>query len=408
MRSPARLLPLRNPVQHYDWGSTTAIPQLLGVAPDGRPQAELWLGAHPSAPSLADVGGSSPSVRWRPLDRLVADEPRGLLGEEVVARFGPRLPFLLKVLAAARPLSLQTHPTLEQARAGYAREEAAGVPRAAPQRSYKDRNHKPELLVALTPFDVLAGFRAPEASVDLFDGLVAAGAGRLRPWVQRLARHGLADTFWALWDLDAAGREALVADTAPAAARVAAGRGPWWREAAWAARLAEEHPTDAGVVVALLLNLLRLEPGQAMFVPAGRLHAYLHGVGIEVMASSDNVIRGGLTAKHVDLAELAAVLDVRAEQIEPLAGTGCPGGLDYPTPAPDFAVTRLAPATGGRVDATPQGPEILLCLDGRGCVDGIPLERGTALFVPASSGPYALEGPATVWRATVGGGRPDA
>ena len=180
------MLPLRNPVQHYDWGSTTAIPQLLGVAPDGRPQAELWLGAHPSAPSLADVGGP-PSARWRPLDRLVADEPRGLLGEEVVARFGPRLPFLLKVLAAARPLSLQTHPTLEQARAGYAREEAAGVPRAAPQRSYKDRNHKPELLVALTPFDVLAGFRAPAASVDLFDGLVAAGAGRLRPWVQRLA-----------------------------------------------------------------------------------------------------------------------------------------------------------------------------------------------------------------------------
>jgi len=158
------------------------------------------------------------------------------------------------------------------------------------------------------------------------------------------------------------------------------------------------------VVVALLLNLLRLAPGQAMFVPAGRLHAYLHGVGIEVMASSDNVVRGGLTTKHVDLVELAAVLDVHPERIEPLTADGHPAELRYPVPAPDFAVVRQAPGTGERIVVEPHGPEILLCVRGRGCVGGVPLERGAALFVPASSGPYTLEGPTMVWRATVGAG----
>jgi mannose-6-phosphate isomerase len=230
----------------------------------------------------------------------------------------------------------------------------------------------------------------------------------LRPWARRLGRLGLADTFWALWDLDPPSREALVASVARGAARVAAVRGRWWREAAWTVRLAEQHPRDAGAVVALLMNLLRLDAGEAMFVPAGRLHAYLHGVGIEVMASSDNVIRGGLTTKHVDLAELGSILDVRAECIEPLRPRGVPGGIRYPTPAPDFAVTRLAAAVGERLDTVPQGPEILLCLSGRGSVEGLPLQRGAALFVPACSGAYTVEGPATVWRATVGAGEPAA
>lgn len=405
VRAPARLLPLQNPVQHYDWGSTTAIPQLLGVAPDGRPQAELWLGAHPSAPSRIDLGDGGTSA-WRPLDEAVAAEPTELLGTEVVDRFGPRLPFLLKILAAARPLSLQTHPTLEQARAGYAREEAAAVSPGAAERTYKDRNHKPELLVALAPFDVLSGFRTPEATVELLERLAAAGAAGLRPWARRLEGEGLAGTFWALWDLDAPGRETLVAATAAAATAVAAELGRWAAEAAWVARLAEQHPGDAGVVVALLMNLLRLDAGQGMFVPAGRLHAYLEGVGIEVMASSDNVIRGGLTTKHVDLPELEAVLDVRPEHVEPVTPSGGPAEWRYPVPVPDFAVTRHAPAAGEQLVVAPGGPEILLCLAGRGCAGGVALERGTALFVPAASGPYVLEGPATVWRATVGPAAP--
>ena len=296
--------------------------------------------------AVAGRRGGAPRCVWRAARPAGGRRsPERMLGERrSSARFGPRLPFLLKVLAAARPLSLQTHPTLAQARAGYAREEAAAVPRGRPAHL---QGPQPQARAAGGAHPVRRARRVPRPGGDR-RAVRRARRRRCRRGCgrgARLQRHGLADTFWALWDLDAAGREALVAARPGRGHGVAAGRGPWCAPRPPGRRASPaEHPTDAGVVVALLLNLLRLEPGQAMFVPAGRLHAYLHGVGIEVMASSDNVVRGGLTAKHVDLAELAAVLDVRAEQIEPLAGTAGPGGLDYPTPAPEFAVTRLAPA----------------------------------------------------------------
>ena len=216
--------------------------------------------------------------------------------------------------------------------------------------------------MALAPFDVLSGFRTPEADRGAVRPPRRRRCRGLRAWSRRLEREGLADTFWALWDLDGPSREALVAATGAAATAVAADRGRWAHEAAWAVRLAEQHPGDAGVVVALLLNLLRLDPGQAMFVPAGRLHAYLHGVGIEVMASSDNVVRGGLTTKHVDLGSWRPSSTCAPRRIEPLAAAGHPAELRYPVPAPEFAVVRLAPGAGERVVVEPHGPEILLCV----------------------------------------------
>ena len=270
-------LPLRGAVQAYDWGSTTAIPELLGVA-GRRPTPGRAVAGRP--PDALRPRPASPGT-WLPLDRLVADSPADLLG---VGRWssasGNRLPFLVKLLAAARPLSLQVHPNMAQAREGYAREEAAAVPRRAVYRTYRDRNHKPELLVALTPFDALSGFRPPTEAAELAGELARAGARPLRAWASRLAEGDLYGVFWDLWDLPADQCARLVAAAGQGARRLAGSAdGRWRREAAWTARLAAQHPTDPGVVVALLLNLLHLQPGQALYAPAGRLHAYLEGLG---------------------------------------------------------------------------------------------------------------------------------
>ena len=363
-------------MQRYAWGSPTAIPELLGSVTDGGPQAELWLGAHPSAP--ARVGA-------RTLTEVVAADPVGALSAPVAERFGGRLPFLLKVLAAAQPLSLQAHPSAAQAAAGFAAENAAGVPLDAPHRRYRDPNHKPELLCALTPFEALCGFRPPEATAALLDHLGLSG----HPCFAPVASGDLAGTVGLLLTRAKGDRE----EVAGAVAKAAAGAdGP---EAAWARRIATVHPGDPGVGVALLLNLVRLEPGQAIFLRAGSLHAYLQGVGVEIMAASDNVLRGGLTPKHVDVEELLAVLDV-VPGPPPVVHPRRDGPFTrYDVPVEEFELALVdvgaAPATvpGGR-------PRLVLCLDGETAVatgsDELCLRRGAAAWVPASDGDIALTG----------------
>jgi mannose-6-phosphate isomerase len=392
--APYRLQPT---VQFYEWGSDTAIAELLGVPPDGRPQAELWLGAHPSAPAHVDVDGT-----LMPLDRLLTDQPLEHLGAPVLELFGRRLPFLFKVLAAARPLSLQVHPTLAQAREGYAREEAAAMPRRAAHRTYRDRSHKPELVVALTPFDALSGFRPLVDTSDLLSQLARHGADGLRRALVMLQQGELGGLVWEFWDLPQAECRTLVGATGLAAARLASsGRGRWHAEAVWIERLAGLHPGDPGVLIATLLNLIRLKPGQGLYAPPCRLHGYLEGVALEIMANSDNVIRGGLTTKHIDIAELEHVLRVWPETVDVIEPTT--EGIEsvYLSPAAEFRLSRLELAGRTRMPFTPAGPEILLCLEGTANVNGIPLERGEAVFVPAALA-YELAGPATVWRATVG------
>ncbi len=307
-------------VKHYDWGSTRAIPDLLGVAPDGRPWAELWFGTHSGGPSSL----STPA------------------GAVALAERAGELPFLAKFLAAAAPLSLQVHPTAEQARSGYAAEQAAGIPLASPRRTYKDQAAKPEVMIAITPFRALCGFR-PVA--DATRELTACGAAPLAEVVERAGYGGA--VHWLLGE-----------------------RPPLRPDHPRFALLDAAYPGDPGALVALLLNELTLEPGEGVFLPAGQLHMYLEGFGVEVMGASDNVVRGGLTPKHVDLDELARVID-QTPRTPPVLRPGPDGWFDIPTPV--FAVQELRHAATWSA----AGPELVLYVAPD---DGF--LAGEAVFVP--------------------------
>ncbi len=381
-------------IQAYAWGSTTAIPSLLGVEPSGEPQAELWLGAHLAAPAVVDGDGT--------LADVVAADPQRSLGPEVARAYGGRLPFLLKVLAAAEPLSLQAHPSVAQAAEGFAREEAAGVPADDPRRVYRDENHKPELICALTPFSALCGFRDPRLSAALLEGL---DVPELAPVVEMLSAgaEGLRD---AVTHLLGRADASVVAEVAAACARPG-GDARFAAERRSAVRLAEHYPGDAGVVVALLLNLVELAPGEAIELPAGNLHSYLEGVGVEIMASSDNVLRGGLTPKHVDVDELLAVLDTTPMEVARLRPRLVTPGVEvWDSAAAEFRLTRLSPA-GVELEIEPHGPEIVLVTEGSLTVDDnedrIDLARGQSVFVAGSTLSYRVTGDGVAYRATVGG-----
>ncbi len=370
---------LENRVQNYAWGSLTAIPSLLGRPATGAPQAELWLGAHPSAPSTLPNGVT--------LDHHLAAAPGRLLGEKVLERFGPQLPFLLKVLAAAQPLSLQAHPTLAQAKAGFAKEEAAGVPRTAGHRNYKDANHKPEIICALTEFHALCGFRRHADSVRLFKALGLD--------TSVLEHHGLRGYFEHVMSLPKAAQGGLVDQLVDASRTPVKG---FEAECALAQKLSAQYPRDIGIVGALLLNLVVLAPGEALYLDAGNLHAYLEGTGVELMANSDNVLRGGLTPKHVDVPELLSVLDFVDGPAKVLRPTGAPEAV-YATPAPDFRLSRL---TLSGPYALPAGlPQVLLVTEGTLTVGGQTFGRGQSLFIGADEA-LTLSGPATLFRATPG------
>lgn len=378
------MLRLHPTVQHYAWGSLDGLARVLGRAPSGRPEAELWLGAHPHGPCRVEGGAS--------LEDVVAAAPEAALGAEVLARHGPQLPFLFKVLSAGAPLSLQAHPSLAQARAGFAREEAAGIPRDDGRRSYRDANHKPELLVALTPFSALCGFRAAEdtrARLAVL-GLDAGPLGErgLKAWCQ-----------W-LWGLGPAEVRALVAALERACAAPPPGLEA---ECRWLAVLAGQYPSDAGVLVAVGLHLVELPPGRGLFLAAGTLHAHLAGTGLEVMAASDNVLRGGLTPKHVDVPQLLEVVHFAAgaPALVEARPSVAPGEWVYPAPAAEFRLSRCE--VEGGLTLPRRGPDVLLCLEGEVSALGLTLTRGQAAFAAHAEGPLGLAGRGVVWRSTVGG-----
>lgn len=393
------LYKLVNTVQRYAWGSRTVIAELLGRAsPSEGPEAELWMGAHPLAPSRIAGAGAT-------LLDLIAADPKVVIGDATARRFGTRLPFLLKVLAAETPLSLQAHPSKAQAESGFAAEEQAGVPRDAASRNYKDDNHKPELICALTPFDALCGFRPARATLELLSRL---DVSELAPVIGVLAADptsaGLCNAFSGLMRAERGTVAKIVEATVAGAEHHAETGGRFAEECRWAVRLAELYPGDPGVVSALMLNLVRLEPGQALYLPAGNLHAYLHGAGIEIMANSDNVLRGGLTPKHVDVPELLRVLDFTDRAVTPLEPEAVSSVESvYRTSASEFCLSRLAVGAGTRFVADDRrGPEILLCVDGRAKIDDVALERGESMFVTASESSYEIVGEATLFRATIG------
>jgi mannose-6-phosphate isomerase len=396
----AGLVPLDGRVQHYAWGATDALPGFLGRSPDGQPWAEWWLGAHPQAPSVV---GSVPATT---LDRLVADDPAAVLGAQTLDRFGPRLPFLLKVLAVARPLSLQVHPTAAQAVAGYRAERAA--PTSAPsQPLYADEWAKPEMLVALTRFDAFAGLRPPAdilARLDVIGGvalaepiqrlradLTAAGVSRL---VAELLRMGPDDA-----------RDA-VAQTRAGIGRLEAARAPESGDLGTSARLAAQFPTDPAVVVTVLMNHVVLEPGEAMAVPAGLLHCYTGGLALEIQGTSDNTLRAGLTSKRVDVEEVLRIAETAAQPHLVRPSSPQDEVQSFDPGVPEFALDRICVDEGDTVVLRGGTPAVILALDGTvhlSTEESVAhLRRGTAIFVPAAVGPVSLTGLGEVVRARPG------
>ncbi|ANZ37873.1 mannose-6-phosphate isomerase, class I [Lentzea guizhouensis] len=399
---------LHNAVRPYAWGSRTAIAELVGKeVPAPHPEAELWMGAHPGDPSrLVGADGVERSL----LDLLSAD-PDSQLGRRVADRWGSRLPFLLKVLAADEALSLQAHPSAVQAAEGFAAEEGAGVPRDSAVRNYKDPAAKPELICALTEFHALAGFRAPDRTVSLLRSLDAPA---LAPYTEMLVAQpdsaGLRAVFTMLITLPQTSLSTLVPQVLDACVLHVKEHGEFDLECRTVLELGESYPGDAGVLAALLLNRIVLQPGEAIHLPAGNLHAYLRGTGIEILANSDNVLRCGLTPKHVDVPELLRVLDFACGDMPVSTGEEIhPGVRVYRTPAPEFELSRLD--VTGEVRINHDGPQIMICTDGAAVLSNsrgeeLRLARGQSVWLPASD-PAVLVRPdgvesAQLFRATAG------
>lgn len=380
--------------------------------PSDHPEAEIWLGAHPAdSAHVVHEDGSTPLLT------LIDGDPRTHLGGSA-QHYDSRLPYLLKLLAAEEPLSLQAHPSSAQAREGFARENAAGVPIDSPVRNYRDPNHKPELIVALTEFEALAGFRRPTDTVELLDALAVPALGGYRTLLAAQPdASGLRTVFtsWitlpgpALDDILPAVAQGCI-DYLSGPARTDGGR--FAAEARTLLELGESYPGDAGVLAALLLNRVTLTPGQGLYLDAGNLHAYLRGTGVEIMANSDNVLRGGLTPKHVDVPELLRVLDFEPADISPITpGAGDRPTYLYPTPAPEFALSRTAVAAGETVAVPGSGPRILLCTSGtvvagtKGRQMELTVPQGSSAWIPAADESVTVtadSGEAEVFVASVG------
>jgi mannose-6-phosphate isomerase len=374
---------MRNPVMPYAWGSRDGIAALQGRPPASAPEAELWMGAHPYAAS-----GLDDCTLAERLDAMVETDPIGVLGAEVHARWAGRLPFMLKVLSAAEPLSLQVHPDAARAAAGFAAEEAAGIDRSASDRIFRDPYAKPELLVAVSDFDALIGFRAAD---DVAASLAELEIDSLRPTIERL-RAGSApgEEFVRLLRWPAEGRDGLVAGVEAAGSRSTATVAPWLP------RLARRYPGDPAVAGVLFLNHVRLSPAQGVFVAPGQIHAYLRGIGVEALASSDNVVRAGLTVKHVAVEQLESMLDVHAARlpvVEPVRSTDAVE--NWPVPAPEFELLRVR-LDGRRVELPVSGPAIVLCLAGAAEFAGddrsLSLRQGESAFVAANCSALSVVG----------------
>jgi mannose-6-phosphate isomerase len=386
---------LRPVVRAYAWGDRRAIAELQGrPVPAPGPEAELWMGAHPSAPSGVD--GST-------LDAVIAADPDRELGRPCVARFGPRLPFLLKVLSADRALSIQVHPSRAQAQAGFRAETERGLAADDPGRNYTDDWPKPELLYALTPFEVLAGLRTPADAAAFLRVLAVAP---LAPLAAQLdAGQGLAGVLGTIlsWPDPAAH---VIADVVAACTRLAAAGGRFAAAAAAAVRIAADHPGDLGVIASLLMRHAVLEPGQAVFMAAGGLHAYLRGTGIELLANSDNVVRAGLTGKHLDVPELLTLLDPSVE-VPVLSPRRLADGITwFDTPAPEFRL-YLVDLVGNTVRLPGEGPRIVLCTEGSAVLRSesgaaAQLGRGGSCFLAAADGAVSAAGAAHLFLAAPG------
>lgn len=375
---PIRLTPV---FQHYAWGTATAITDLLNLPPvhTNEPVAELWMGAHTGLPS--PLASAIDGITH--LDALIAQDPKAILGEQHAA-MRDQLPYLFKVLSAEHALSVQVHPSKAQAEAGFAAENARGIARTDPKRNYKDDNHKPELLLALTEFHAMAGFRQPDAVSDRFTRL---NSPALQAWVEPLRNQGLpalAELYTWLLQRPQAEVEAIVQE-----AMAVLPDGP---EFAWMAQLHQQYGADMGIFFPLVLNYLVLQPAEAIYLDAGIPHAYLRGTGLEVMASSDNVLRGGLTSKHMDVPELLRITNVVPDSVQVQAGVTEQGITRFDIPCTDFDL-RLIDLSEGTVTLGCSGSaELLLVHYGDAEVADQSVQQGDILLLPACLGEVRLRG----------------
>ncbi|MBT8407812.1 MAG: mannose-6-phosphate isomerase, class I [Deltaproteobacteria bacterium] len=393
---------LKNSIQEYAWGSRTAIAELLGQSvPADKPQAELWMGAHPKAPSQVVYNGLSKSLL-----ELIDENPGEILGKETAEKFSGRLPFLFKVLAAAKPLSIQAHPNKEQAAQGFARENELGIPLDASHRNYRDDNHKPEIICALTPFWALNGFRRVSGILELLEGTQVPILAETVLYLQnRPSQAGLKQFFYHLMTMEGKEQGKIVEEVVGFAEK-GLDEDPVWT---WVVRLNQEYPGDIGVVSPIFLNLAQLEPQQAMYLPAGELHAYLEGVGIELMANSDNVLRGGLTPKHIDVQELLTILSFTGGELNILKPEKLESGeAVYPTKAAEFVLSViLVSATAPFRSSRNRSVEIVICTEGEARVTDLGdgeitlMTKGTSIMVSAAVEQYRIEGEATLYKAAV-------
>lgn len=379
---------LENARRDYAWGSTTLIQQLVGIDVDGQPLAEIWMGAHPDDPSIAKAAG-----RDERLDQLISRSAEEMLGDHVASRFDGRLPYLVKLLAAAKGLSIQVHPSMEQARTGFARENALGIGLDDPTRTYRDASHKPEMLFSLTPMELLSGLREPEQAAKLIESL---GIGELDGLVGRL--RSSADGEAAMrsgfeWLLAEGGESAWVEKVRE---RTSAMR--WGRPEMRAVHeLCDQYPADPGVIAPLLMNYEQIKPGQVIFTGAGTLHAYLRGMALEVMGASDNVLRAALTPKHVDKSGVLEITDFAPQLAAFVVGEPAgAGSQDYRIDdIDDFALRMVTVSAGGEARGPESGPRIAVCLQGAielVTTDTLQLAPGQSAFIADVDGPVTVSG----------------
>lgn len=375
------LLSLSNVPRDYAWGSQTLLAELEGRAPAIAPEAEVWFGDHPGDPADVSGGGTLDAVT------------------------GGTLPYLLKLLAAASPLSIQVHPTIDQARAGWARE--AGLDADDPVRNYRDDNHKPELIVALSDrFESLSGLRPVDDTLRL---LAALGEDRgVAALADRLSRgdDALSDTLG--WLLSGAAQAEVDGIIGAVRAAAASDAGEWGSTLLAVSAIADAYPGDPGVVVALLMNHVVLRRGEGIFLRAGLLHAYISGLGVEIMAASDNVLRGGLTPKRIDVDELLSIVDATPGEVPVLRPEASGPVTVYEVPITDFALSRIV-LTGGDVVVPVSGPTMILATAGRVSVRGrvgepMEISVGTAAFATDEERELVLTGAGEVFVAGPGAG----
>ena len=391
---------LKNIVKEYSWGSYTAIPKLLGKRPlYDKPQAELWMGAHPSGSSLIRTKGG-----WEGLSGLIKKYPDEILGKNCAKKYGGELPFLFKVIAASEPLSIQAHPNRTMAKKGFKRENRLGIPLDSFRRNYKDENHKPECVCALTDFEALCGFRNISETVFL---LKKACPGTLKKQINELKNNtnpsGLKSFFISVMTMDNDRKKSVVSE-AFRNAGIFADENPAFK---WVSVIAGKYPLDIGAIAPLFLNYVYLEPGQAMFIQTGQLHTYLEGIALELMADSDNVIRGGLTPKHVDVQELLNIVKFKRLKTWIILPEKNRNESIYETPAGEFVLSAIN-VTNSETYNSPEkrSVEIILCIEGRAVIAGseddkFNMAKGKSVIIPASVKKYSISGKATLYKAAV-------